>query len=526
MVSGTLLGVYTGINRKGFLSDIILAVSLLGVSLPTFVIGILFIYLFAVILGILPSFGRGEVVDLGFWATGFLTISGLKAIILPSVTLSLFQMTYIIRLVRAEMMEILQTDYIKFARARGINENSIKYKHALKNGLIPVITIAGINIGTLIAFSIITETVFQWPGMGFLFIQAVQFVDIPIMSAYLVFIAFVFVMINFIVDILYYFIDPELELKEMWQVVNKILINWNRIKDSDIYYSFIKSPTAIISSIILFIIFFCSFFVELITPYNPFDPSSLSLMDAFTPPSWSEDGLFKFILGTDGQGRDLLSTILYGSRISLIVGFSAIIFSLILGVGLGLTAGYFGGKYEMIVMRFTDVQLTVPSILMALLVDGIARGLISREMHDEMAIYVLIFAIGISEWPQFARVSRAATLVEKNKDYVSASTIIGVSNIIIMFKHILPNILRPVLVIGTIGLALAIIAESTLSFLGVGVPPTTPSLGTLIRLGNDFLFSGEWWITFFPAIFLVLLAFSINLLGDWMRDTLNPKLKK
>jgi peptide/nickel transport system permease protein len=213
LISGTLLGVYTGINRKSFVSDVILAASLLGVSLPTFVIGILFIYLFAVILGILPSFGRGEVVDLGFWTTGFLTISGLKAIILPSVTLSLFQMTYIIRLVRAEMMEILETDYIKFARARGINENSIKYKHALKNGLIPVITIAGINIGTLIAFSIITETVFQWPGMGFLFIQAVQFVDIPIMSAYLVFIAFVFVMINFIVDILYYFIDPRIRVK-------------------------------------------------------------------------------------------------------------------------------------------------------------------------------------------------------------------------------------------------------------------------------------------------------------------------
>ena len=297
-----------------------------------------------------------------------------------------------------------------------------------------------------------------------------------------------------------------------------------RIRNSDVYFSFKKSPTAIISSIILAIIFFCSFFVELVVPYNPFDPSSLSLMEAFTPPSWTEDGLSKFILGTDGQGRDMLSTILYGSRISLIVGFSAILFSLVLGVALGLTAGYFGGKYEMFVMRLTDVQLTVPSILMALLVDGIARGIISREMHDEMAIYVLIFAIGILEWPQFARVSRAATLVEKNKDYVAASTIIGVSNLVVMFKHILPNIMRPILVIGTIGLALAILAEATLSFLGVGVPPTTPSLGTLIRLGNDFLFSGEWWITFFPAIFLVLLAFSINLLGDWMRDTLNPKL--
>ena len=299
----------------------------------------------------------------------------------------------------------------------------------------------------------------------------------------------------------------------------------NKIIDCDISFSFKKSPTAIISSLILVIIFFCSFFVEIIAPYNPFDPSSLSLMDAFTPPSWSEGGTRNFLLGTDGQGRDMLSTILYGSRISLIVGFSAILFSLTLGVTLGLTAGYFGGRYEMFVMRITDVQLTIPSILMALLVDGIARGIISRELHDQMAIYVLIFAIGISEWPQFARVSRAATLVEKNKDYVSASTIIGVSNLMIMVRHILPNILRPILVIGTIGLALAIIAESTLSFLGVGVPPTTPSLGTLIRIGNDFLFSGEWWITFFPAIFLVLLAFSINLLGDWMRDTLNPKLK-
>ena len=213
IIIGTILGVYTGIHRDSFLSNIILVVSLAGVSLPTFIIGIMLIYLFSVILGILPSFGRGEVTDLGFWTTGFLTISGLKALILPSITLSLFQMTYVIRLVRAEMMEILQTDYIKFARARGINKNTINYKHALKNGLIPVITITGINIGTFIAFSIITETVFQWPGMGFLFIQAVQFVDIPIMSAYLVFIAFVFVMINFIVDILYYLIDPRIRVK-------------------------------------------------------------------------------------------------------------------------------------------------------------------------------------------------------------------------------------------------------------------------------------------------------------------------
>ena len=298
----------------------------------------------------------------------------------------------------------------------------------------------------------------------------------------------------------------------------------HRIRDSDIFHSFIHSPTALISSCLLVVILLASFFCEFVAPHDPFTPSSLSLMDAFTPPFWAEYGNMVFLFGTDGQGRDLLSAILYGTRISLIVGFSAILFSVIFGVSLGLTAGYVGGRYETVIMRLADVQLTIPSILMALLVDGVVRGLISRELHDEVAIYVLIFAIGISDWPQFARVARGATLVEKNKDYISAARIIGLPNGLIMFKHILPNILRPILVIGTIGLALAILAESTLSFLGVGVPPTTPSLGTLIRLGNDFLFSGEWWISFFPSFFLVILAFSINLLGDWMRDTLNPKI--
>ena len=301
---------------------------------------------------------------------------------------------------------------------------------------------------------------------------------------------------------------------------------YQRLYNTDIGYSFLNSKVAIFSFLLFLLIVFCSLFAEFVSPYDPFNPLNVSLMDAFIPPVWTEEGDVRFILGTDQQGRDMLSTIIYGSRISLIVGFASIAFAMIVGVFLGITAGYIGGKYEVIVMRLTDVQLTIPSILMALLVDGIARAIISKSMHDEMAIYVLIFAIGISEWPQFARVTRASTLVEKNKEYVAASKIIGLSSIYIMFKHILPNILRPVLVIATIGLALAIIAESTLSFLGVGVPPTTPSLGTLIRFGNNFLFSGEWWITFFPAIFLIILALSINLLGDWMRDALNPKLKK
>ena len=297
------------------------------------------------------------------------------------------------------------------------------------------------------------------------------------------------------------------------------------IFDTDIGYSFRKSKIAILSTIVFVIILLASMFANIIAPYDPFEPKTISLIDAFTPPFWSSEGSSEFILGTDQQGRDMLSTMIYGSRISLTVGFASIIFALILGVTLGITSGYLGGRYEIIVMRLTDVQLTIPSILMALLVDGIARGFISKSLHDDMAIYVLILAIGISEWPQFARVTRAATLVEKNKEYILASKIIGLSNILIMVKHILPNILRPVLVITTIGLSQAIITESTLSFLGVGFPPTNPSLRTLIRFGNNFLFSGEWWITFFPAIFLVVLALSINLLGDWMRDALNPKLK-
>ena len=299
----------------------------------------------------------------------------------------------------------------------------------------------------------------------------------------------------------------------------------NNMFDTDIGYSFRKSKIAILSTVVFLIIVLTSMFASIVAPYNPFDPASISLMDAFTPPAWSEGGTSSFILGTDQQGRDMFSTMIYGSRISLTVGFASIIFALVLGVSLGVTSGYLGGRYETIVMRFTDVQLTIPSILMALLVDGIARGFISKSLHNDMAIYVLILAIGISEWPQFARITRAATLVEKNKEYILASKIIGLSEVVIMFKHILPNILRPILVISTIGLSQAIITESTLSFLGVGFPPTNPSLGTLIRFGNNFLFSGEWWITFFPAIFLVVLALSINLLGDWMRDALNPKLK-
>jgi len=295
---------------------------------------------------------------------------------------------------------------------------------------------------------------------------------------------------------------------------------------SDFFYTFKRSPVAIISFAVVVIMVLAAIFAPLVAPYNPFDPASLNLMNGFsrpmTPNAFTGD---TFWLGTDDQGRDVFSTILYGMRISLFVGAAAVLFAMILGITLGLLAGYVGGWTETIIMRIADVQLTFPAILVAMLIFGIAKGVTPVEHRDQMAIWVLIIAIGLSDWVQFARVVRGATLVEKNKEYVQAARLIGRRSPAIMVRHILPNVLSPVLVIATISLALAIIAEATLSFLGVGAPPTQPSLGTLIRIGQGFLFSGEWWILLFPAVTLLALALSVNLLGDWLRDALNPRLR-
>ena len=263
-----------------------------------------------------------------------------------------------------------------------------------------------------------------------------------------------------------------------------------------------------------------------IAPFNPFDSASLNLMDGFTPPGVPNQFTGNsYLMGTDNQGRDIFSTILYGARISLFVGFAAVVFSMVLGIGLGLLAGWRGGWVDSLLMRIADVQLSFPSILIALLIFGVARGFIPPTMREEVAIWVLIVSIGLSDWVQYARVVRGAAMVEKSKEYVQAARVIGVHPTRIVLRHILPNVMGPVLVIATIGLALAIIAEATLSFLGVGVPPTQPSLGTLIRIGQQYLFSGEWWIILFPSIALLLLALSVNLLGDWLRDALNPRLR-
>lgn len=295
--------------------------------------------------------------------------------------------------------------------------------------------------------------------------------------------------------------------------------------DSDLWWSFTRSPLTVVSAIVAFICIAGAVLAPLIAPHNPFDLASLQLMDAFKPPSWQAEGDRTYLIGTDDQGRDMLSAIMYGARVSLLVGFAAVVFSTVVGVTVGLLAGYLGGKVDALLMRIADIQLTFPSILVALLIDGVVRALLPRETHDQVALFVVIFAIGISNWPQFARTVRGSTLVERNKEYVQAARVIGLSPLRIMRSHVLPNVMSPVLVIATLNLGFAILAEATLSFLGVGVPPTQPSLGTLIRIGNDFLFSGEWWITIFPGIALIIMVLSVNLLGDWLRDALNPKLR-
>jgi len=298
-----------------------------------------------------------------------------------------------------------------------------------------------------------------------------------------------------------------------------------RFFDSDLFYSFSHSPLSILAGLITLIYFLAALFAPWVAPQNPFDMASIDVMDSFIPPVWEIDGDERFLLGTDDQGRGILSTIIHGSRISLFIGFSSVIFAMILGVVLGLISGFAGGLLDAFIMRVAEIQLSFPAILIALLVNGILRGILPADQHDLMAYYVLILSIGISGWVQYARTVRGSTMVERNKEYVQAARVIGIHPFFIMFRHVLPNVMSPVLVIATIHLAVAIITEATLSFLGVGVPPTEPSLGTLIRIGNDFLFSGEWWITIFPGFALAALVLSVNLLGDWLRDALNPKLR-
>lgn len=296
---------------------------------------------------------------------------------------------------------------------------------------------------------------------------------------------------------------------------------WN----ADVAWSFRHSPVAVVSAFVLLILLFASLFCDWLAPSNPFDLASINLMDSLKPPALSAEGGWDHVLGTDGQGKDVLAGIMYGARISFIVGIASVLFAVAVGITVGLIAGYAGGLMDTALMRVADVQLSFPAILIALLVDGVINASVSSSLREQSEIYIVIFSIGIGFWPQFARTVRGLTLLERNREYVMAARVIGLSSPRIMLTHILPNVLGPVLVIGTLTLGLAIIQEATLSFLGVGLPATQPSVGTLIRIGNDFLFSGEWWITIFPGVTLILMVLSINLLGDWMRDALDPRLR-
>ena len=301
--------------------------------------------------------------------------------------------------------------------------------------------------------------------------------------------------------------------------------------DGDVAHSFRTSPVAMLAAVIAFACIFSAVFAELVAPHNPFDLATLELSHARLKPSFEahplarpEDGSRTYLLGTDDQGRDILSALMYGARISLVVGIVSVLLSMLIGVSLGLLAGFRGGWLDAFLMRLCDVMLSFPPILVALLIAGVGRALFPNA-HNTVAFGVLILAITLTGWVQYARTVRGSTLVERNKEYVQAARVTGVAPVHIMLRHVLPNVTGPVMVLATVQLATAIITEATLSFLGVGVPPTSPSLGTLIQVGNNYLFSGEWWITVFPALMLILIALSVNLLGDWLRDALNPRLR-
>jgi len=297
------------------------------------------------------------------------------------------------------------------------------------------------------------------------------------------------------------------------------------IIDSDLVYSFLRSRVTVAAALVTLGIVLAAILAPYIAPKNPYDLTQISILDSNNPPIWMEGGGWPYILGTDDQGRDVFSTILYGSRQSIAIGLMATLFAGMLGISLGLVAGYAGGPTDAFIMRAADIQSTFPAILIAMLIDGVSRGLFGEQRNEQVVFWVMVLSIGLSFWVQYARTVRGSTLVEKNKDYVLAARLIGISPAKILFRHVLPNVVGPVLVIATINLALAIITEATLSFLGLGLPPTQPSLGTLIQIGQKFLFAGEWWIAIFPGITLAALVLAVNLLGDWLRDALNPKLR-
>jgi len=308
--------------------------------------------------------------------------------------------------------------------------------------------------------------------------------------------------------------------------MSSLIAYWKRVRvENEALYLFRTNRVAQVAAFFAAVTILGAFFAPLLSSSNPYDLATFDILDSFLPPSWSDGGEARFLIGTDDQGRDLLSSILYGTRLSLLIGLSSVAFAAVFGTALGIAAGYIGGRFDAFVMRVADVQLSLPAILTALLVDGIARGILPREQHEKLLLVVLTIAIGLSLWVNFARTARASTFVERNKEYIQAAEIMGIHPVRIMLIGILPNIMGPLMVIGTVDLAVAILLEATLSFLGVGVPANQPSLGTLIRIGTEYIFSGEWWIVIFPSMMLIVMIISINVLGDFFRAVLNPRLR-
>ena len=307
---------------------------------------------------------------------------------------------------------------------------------------------------------------------------------------------------------------------------SQTLSRWARIRQSDLVYYFLKDKVAMVCMAVFLGYVALALLSPWIAPHDPYDQASYDIMDAELPPSWLEGGDERFLLGTDNQGRDILSTMLYGSRVSLSIGLFAVGLQLVLGIVIGLFAGYAGGRIDNLLMRFADVQLSFSTMMVAIIVSAIFQAALGGEFYSQYAILMLVVIIGISEWPQYARTIRASVLAEKKKEYVEAARVMGFRAPRIMFRHILPNCLSPILVISTVQVANAIMSEAALSFLGLGMPVDKPSLGSLISIGFNYMFSGSWWITAFPGLCLVVLVLVINLLGDWLRDVFNPKIYK
>ncbi len=301
---------------------------------------------------------------------------------------------------------------------------------------------------------------------------------------------------------------------------------WQRCKESYFLYSFVRDKVAVTSFVLLLVFLVMAFSAPVISPMNPYDSDNIDIMNSEIPPMWMEDGTPEFPLGTDNQGRDMLSTMLYGLRTSIIIGLGAVAIQGGIGIFLGLMAGYLGGKTDALLMRLADIQFSFPYLMVAIFMSAIFQVIFGLGSFERLAVPLLTIIIGLSNWPMFARTIRASVMGEKNKEYVEAARVIGLPQWRIMFRHILPNALTSVMVISTIQVANAVMSEAALSFLGLGMPVTKPSLGSLIRAGQEYFFSGAWWITVFPGIWLVLFVLVINLLGDWLRDVLNPKLYK